>query len=75
MKRIYMVAYHQSKFGKLMGTSIPEILRRTVQKVVRRSKCPCNRETTTSGAGNWHAAAYLMNLCMPCPRNGAVPYL
>ena len=30
MKRIYIAAYHQSKFGKLMGMSVPEILRRAV---------------------------------------------
>jgi acetyl-CoA C-acetyltransferase len=30
MKRIFIAAYHQSKFGKLMGMSVPEILRRAV---------------------------------------------
>ncbi|HXY00443.1 MAG TPA: thiolase family protein [Candidatus Limnocylindrales bacterium] len=30
MKRIFIAAYHQSKFGKLMGMSVPEILRRSV---------------------------------------------
>lgn len=30
MKRIYIAAYHQSKFGKLMGMPVPEILRRSV---------------------------------------------
>jgi acetyl-CoA C-acetyltransferase len=30
MKRIYIAAYHQSKFGKLLGMSVPEILRRAV---------------------------------------------
>ena len=30
MKRIFIAAYHQSKFGKLMGMSIPEILHRAV---------------------------------------------
>ena len=30
MKPIYIAAYHQSKFGKLMGMSVPEILRRSV---------------------------------------------
>src|SRR5208337_1649042 len=30
MKRIYIAAYHQSKFGKLMGMSVPEILGRAV---------------------------------------------
>lgn len=30
MKPIYIAAYHQSKFGKLMGLTVPEILRRAV---------------------------------------------
>src|SRR5580700_2109237 len=30
MKRIYIAAYHQSKFGKLMDLSVPEIIRRAV---------------------------------------------
>ena len=30
MKRIYIAAYHQSKFGKLMGLTVPEIVRRAV---------------------------------------------
>ena len=32
MKRIYIAAYHQSKFGKLMGMSVPDILRRAVNE-------------------------------------------
>ena len=32
MKRIYIAAYHQSKFGKLMGMPVPEILRRSVEE-------------------------------------------
>jgi len=31
MKRTYIAAYHQSKFGKLMGMPVPEILRRYVK--------------------------------------------
>lgn len=30
MKRIYIAGYHQSKFGKLMGMSVPEIVHRAV---------------------------------------------
>jgi acetyl-CoA C-acetyltransferase len=30
MKKIYIVAYHQSKFGKLMGMTVPEIVRAAV---------------------------------------------
>jgi acetyl-CoA C-acetyltransferase len=32
MNRIYIAAYHQSKFGKLMGMPVPEILRRSVSE-------------------------------------------
>ncbi|MFZ5926133.1 MAG: thiolase family protein [Acidobacteriota bacterium] len=31
MKKIYIAAYHQSKFGKLMGMTVPEILRAAVE--------------------------------------------
>jgi acetyl-CoA C-acetyltransferase len=31
MKRIYIAAYHQSKFGKLMAMSVPEIIQNAVQ--------------------------------------------
>jgi len=30
MKRLYVAAYHQSEFGKLMGATVPEIVRRAV---------------------------------------------
>lgn len=30
MKRIYIAAYHQSKFGKLMGLTIPEIIKNAI---------------------------------------------
>ena len=30
MKRIYIAAYHQSKFGKLLGMSVPEIINNAV---------------------------------------------
>jgi len=31
MKRLYVAAYHQSKFGKLMGMGVPEIVRSAVE--------------------------------------------
>ncbi len=31
MKKIYIAAYHQSKFGKLMGMTVPQILRAAVE--------------------------------------------
>ena len=31
MKKIYIAAYHQSRFGKLMGMNVPEILHRAVE--------------------------------------------
>jgi len=31
MKRVYIAAYHETKFGKLMGMPIPKILRCYVQ--------------------------------------------
>ncbi len=33
MERIYIAAYHQSKFGKLLGMTVPEIIRNAVQEV------------------------------------------
>lgn len=35
MKAIYIAAYHQSKFGKLMDMSIPDIVRNAVEGVCR----------------------------------------
>jgi acetyl-CoA C-acetyltransferase len=35
MKRIYIVAYHQSKFGKLMGMTVPEIAKNAIDGVCR----------------------------------------
>ncbi|MCS7043391.1 MAG: thiolase family protein [Bryobacteraceae bacterium] len=35
MKKIYIAAYHQSKFGKLMGMTVPEILRAAVEGACR----------------------------------------
>ena len=35
MKRIYVVAYHQSKFGKLMGMTVPEIAKNAIESVCK----------------------------------------
>lgn len=36
MKKIYIAAYHQSKFGRLMGMTVPEILRAAVEGACRQ---------------------------------------
>ena len=35
MKRIYVAAYHQSKFGKLMGMTVPEIVSTAIESVCK----------------------------------------
>jgi acetyl-CoA acetyltransferase len=35
MKRIYVVAYHQSKFGKLLGMTVPEIAKNSIESVCK----------------------------------------
>jgi len=35
MKRIYVVAYHQSKFGKLLGMTVPEIAKNAIESVCK----------------------------------------
>ena len=35
MKRIYIAASHQSKFGKLMGMTVPEIAKNAIEGVCR----------------------------------------
>ncbi len=35
MKRIYIASYHQSKFGKLMGMSVPQILNNAIEGACR----------------------------------------
>jgi acetyl-CoA acetyltransferase len=35
MKRIYIAAYHQSKFGKLLGMTVPEIVKNSIESVCR----------------------------------------
>jgi len=33
MRKIYIAAYHQSKFGKLMGMTLPEIAKKSIEEV------------------------------------------
>jgi acetyl-CoA acetyltransferase len=40
MKKVYIAAYHQSKFGKLMGMTVPEILRNAVEGACREIGAP-----------------------------------
>jgi acetyl-CoA C-acetyltransferase len=35
MKRIYIAAYHQSKFGKLLGMTVPEIAKNAIEGVCK----------------------------------------
>jgi len=35
---IYIAAYHQSKFGKLMGMTVPDIIKQAVEGVCREIK-------------------------------------
>jgi acetyl-CoA acetyltransferase len=35
MKRVYIAAYHQSKFGKLLGMTVPEIAENAIQGVCK----------------------------------------
>ena len=35
MKRVYIVAYHQSKFGKLLGMTVPEIVKNSIESVCK----------------------------------------
>ena len=37
-KPIYLAAYHQSKYGKLMGMTVPEIVRNAVEGVCQEAK-------------------------------------
>ncbi|MBZ5538029.1 MAG: hypothetical protein LAO31_18895 [Acidobacteriia bacterium] len=38
MKPIYIAAYHQSNFGKLMAMSVPEIIRNAIPGVGRERR-------------------------------------
>lgn len=40
MKRIFIAAYHQSRFGKLLNVTVPEILRRAVDGCCREIGAP-----------------------------------
>lgn len=40
MKPIYIAAYHQSKFGKLMGMTVPEILDNAIEGACRQIGAP-----------------------------------
>jgi acetyl-CoA acetyltransferase len=35
MKRVYIAAYHQSKFGKLLGMTVPEIAKNSIESVCK----------------------------------------
>jgi acetyl-CoA C-acetyltransferase len=37
MKKIYIAGYHQSKFGKLMGMTVPEIMKAAVEGVCKEA--------------------------------------
>src|SRR5512135_3324154 len=50
-KKIYIAAYHQSKFGKLMGMTVPEILRNSVVETCAVAKAdPAVVDVATVGA-------------------------
>jgi acetyl-CoA C-acetyltransferase len=42
MKPIYIAAYHQSKFGKLMGMTVPEIVDSAIQSACRQVDAPAS---------------------------------
>ncbi len=42
MKPIYIAAYHQSKFGKLMGMGVPEIIGKSIDSVCRQIGVPAS---------------------------------
>ena len=42
MKPIYIAAYYQSKFGKLMGMTVPEIVDAAVQSACRQIDAPAS---------------------------------
>lgn len=51
MKKIYIAAYHQSKFGKLMGMTVPEILQAAVTGVCREiGAAPSDLDVASVGA-------------------------
>ncbi len=42
MKRIYIAAFHQSRFGKLMGMSVPQIIDNAIQGACRMIDAPAS---------------------------------
>ena len=42
MKRVYIAAYHQSKFGKLMGMNVPDIVHNAISGVCREIGVPAS---------------------------------
>lgn len=51
MKKIYIAAYHQSKFGKLMDMSVPQILRAAVEAVsAETGASPSDLDVASVGA-------------------------
>ena len=48
VKKIYIAAYHQSKFGKLLGLTVPEIVDSAIQQVCRQIDVPASALDTGS---------------------------
>ena len=48
MKKIYIAAYHQSKFGKLLALTAPEIVDTAIQQVCRQIDVPASALDTGS---------------------------
>ena len=48
MKKIYIAAYHQSKFGKLLALTVPEIVDTAIQQVCRQIDVPASALDTGS---------------------------
>src|SRR5579863_3085339 len=42
MKRIYIASFHQSRFGKLMGMTVPEIVNNAIQGACRQIDAPAS---------------------------------
>ncbi|HEV2447512.1 MAG TPA: thiolase family protein [Candidatus Sulfopaludibacter sp.] len=42
MKRVYVAAFHQSRFGKLMGMTVPEIVTNAIQGACRQIGVPAS---------------------------------
>ena len=48
VKKIYIAAYHQSKFGKLLALTVPEIVDTAIQQVCRQIDVPASALDTGS---------------------------